>query len=119
MYSVYLAGPDTSVNWREDLINEIDLNIVDFVNPGDIEVSGTIFVQEALSRLKDSDAVLLRLPDEPYTYNGHVEMVVAQAFEIPVFVWHDGQELSPWVQFYVNGESNNHKQAVQELLELL
>jgi nucleoside 2-deoxyribosyltransferase len=123
MYTVYLAGPVTHDSdpdrWREEIQESNNMNIIEFNDPTNVEVDGKLLVEEQLQRLKSCDAVLVRLKDKVPTYGTPMEMVYAQAYDIPVVVWHDGQELSPWVMYHSNDEAQEGNDAVQAILESL
>lgn len=123
MYRVYLAGPVTHDpephRWREDIQDSNNMNIIEFEDPTQLDVEGKLLVQEQIARLKDCDAMLVRLKEGIPTNGTPMEMVYAQAQDIPVLIWHDGQELSPWVEYHSNGTAQTGREALQIIMDKL
>lgn len=123
MYTVYLAGPRTPAdephNWRQDIQESNNLNVLEFEDPSEIEADGKILVEESMQRLKNSDAVLVRAKSGVPSYSAAMAMVYAQAYDTPVVVWHDGQELSSWILYHSNGQPQRGNEALQTVVESL
>jgi nucleoside 2-deoxyribosyltransferase len=123
MYKVFLAGPvtydDNPNRWREDFIQSNNLQVLEFENPMDVEATGEVMIEEQLHRLKQCDAVLARIKDGVPTYGTPMEMVYAQAYDIPVVVWFDGEDPPAPITYHSNAIVNSASEAQNVLIELL
>ena len=122
MDKIYLSGAIEQANnpsrWREDIQEAVSYGNVEYLDPIDKDV------EESLSMLRDSDAVLVHYNHDTPSYRVPMEVLIASRTDRPVMVWTDRynglvENTDPFLQYFADEFQQNGRESVNRLLSLI